>query len=93
MEQKTSEKNKMAVMPMKQLLFTMSVPLMLSLIAQSLYNIVDGIFVAKFRETALTATSLAYSVQFLMIAACHSFSWYGNLYGLSQGTSGPLFCK
>ena len=89
MEQKTSEKNKMAVMPIKQLLFTMSAPL----IAQSLYNIVDGIFVAKFSETALTATSLAYSVQFLMIAACHSFSWYGNLYGLSQGTSGPFFCK
>lgn len=61
-------KNKLAEMPIRPLLYTMSVPLMLSLLVQSLYNIVDSIFVAKLSETALTAASLVYSVQFLMIA-------------------------
>lgn len=60
--------NKMAVMPMGKLLLNMSVPLMLSLLVQSLYNIVDSIFVARLSEDALTASSLVYSVQFLMIA-------------------------
>ena len=46
----------------------MAVPLMLSLLVQSLYNIVDSIFVARLSETALTAASLVYSIQFLMIA-------------------------
>ena len=61
-------KNKLAEMPIRPLLYTMAVPLMLSLLVQSLYNIVDSIFVAKLSETALTAASLVYSVQFLMIA-------------------------
>ncbi len=60
--------NKMAVMPMGRLLLNMSVPLMLSLLVQSLYNIVDSIYVARLSEDALTAASLVYSVQFLMIA-------------------------
>lgn len=60
--------NKMAVMPMGKLMFTMSLPLMISLLVQSLYNIVDGIFVARLSEDALTATSLAYPVQILMVA-------------------------
>lgn len=63
-----SKQNKMAVMPMKQLLVTMSVPLMMSLLIQSLYNIVDSMFVAGYSEQALTATTLVYPVQFLMIA-------------------------
>ena len=58
----------MGVMPIKQLLLTMAIPLMLSLVVQSLYNIVDSIFVARLSEQALTATSLAYPVQILMIA-------------------------
>lgn len=61
-------KNKLAEMPIRPLLYTMAVPLMLSLLVQSLYNIVDSIFVARLSETALTAASLVYSVQFLMIA-------------------------
>ena len=61
-------RNKLAEMPIRPLLYTMAVPLMLSLLVQSLYNIVDSIFVAKLSETALTAASLVYSVQFLMIA-------------------------
>jgi putative MATE family efflux protein len=62
------KENKMAVMPMTKLVLTMSLPLMLSLLIQSLYNIVDSIFVAKLSEDALTATSLAFPMQMLMIA-------------------------
>ncbi len=50
--------NKMGVMPIGRLLVNMSIPLMASLLVQSLYNIVDGIFVARISEDALTATSL-----------------------------------
>ncbi|HAJ73916.1 MAG TPA: MATE family efflux transporter [Lachnospiraceae bacterium] len=60
--------NKMAVMPMKRLVADMSIPMMLSLLIQSLYNIVDSIFVARLGENALAAASLAYPVQMLMIA-------------------------
>lgn len=62
------EQNKMGVMPMNQLVWSISFPLMISMLVQSLYNIVDGIFVARISEDALTATSLAYPVQMLMIA-------------------------
>ena len=61
-------KNKLAEMPIRPLLYTMAVPLMLSLLIQSLYNIVDSIFVARLSEKALTAASLVYAIQFLMIA-------------------------
>lgn len=60
--------NKMGVMPIPKLVVTMALPLMLSLVVQSLYNIVDGIFVAKISEEAFTATSLAYPIQLLMVA-------------------------
>ncbi|MCD7840485.1 MAG: MATE family efflux transporter [Erysipelotrichaceae bacterium] len=62
------KENKMATMPMNKLLLNMSIPLMLSLLIQSLYNIIDSIFVARLSEQALTATSLVYAIQFLMIA-------------------------
>ena len=51
-------KNKLAEMPIRPLLYTMAVPLMLSLLIQSLYNIVDSIFVARLSETALTTLML-----------------------------------
>lgn len=60
--------NELVEMPIRPLLYTMAVPLMLSLLIQSLYNIVDSIFVARLSETALTAASLVYAIQFLMIA-------------------------
>ncbi|MGM9940674.1 MAG: MATE family efflux transporter [Bulleidia sp.] len=60
--------NKLESMKMSKLVFQMSLPLMVSLLVQSLYNIVDSIFVARISEEALTATSLAYPVQVLMIA-------------------------
>ena len=62
------KENKMGAMPIPKLVITMALPLMLSLLVQSLYNIVDGIFVAKISEEAFAATSLAYPVQLLMVA-------------------------
>ena len=54
--------NKMGVMPVPRLVVTMALTLMLSLVVQSLYNIVDGIFVSRISEEAFAATSLAYPV-------------------------------
>lgn len=62
------KENKMGIMPIKKLVMTMSLPIMISMLVQSLYNIVDSIFVAKISESALTATSIAYSAQILQIA-------------------------
>lgn len=62
------QENKMGIMPIKKLVVTMSLPIMVSMLVQSLYNIVDSIFVAKMSENALTATSIAYSAQILQIA-------------------------
>lgn len=62
------KENKMGVMPVPKLVLTMSFPIMISMLVQSLYNIVDSIFVAKISEDALTATSIAYSAQILQIA-------------------------
>lgn len=63
-----TNENKMGVMPINQLLLSMSVPIMISMMVQALYNIVDSMFVAKISEDALTAVSLAFPVQNLMIA-------------------------
>lgn len=60
--------NKMGVMPVNKLLLNMSLPMMVSMLIQALYNIVDSIFVAKVSENALTAVSLAFPLQTLMIA-------------------------
>lgn len=60
--------NKMGTMPVVKLILNMSLPMMFSMLVQSLYNIVDSIFVAKIAEDALTAVSLAFPVQNLMIA-------------------------
>ena len=60
--------NKMGVMPVNKLLLGMSVPMMFSMLVQALYNIVDSIFVARIGEDALTAVSLAFPLQSLMIA-------------------------
>ena len=68
---KTNEsvsENKMGVMPVGKLLVSMSVPMMLSMLVQALYNIVDSIFVARVSEDALTAVSLAFPMQTLMVA-------------------------
>lgn len=59
----------MGTMPVNKLLISMSLPIMISMLVQALYNIVDSIFVAQLSENALTAVSLAFPMQSLMIAA------------------------
>lgn len=63
-----TKENKMGTMPVPKLLITMSLPMIISMLVQALYNIVDSIFVAKLSEDALTAVSLAFPIQNLMIA-------------------------
>lgn len=59
--------NKMGTLPVNKLLITMSLPMMISMLVQALYNIVDSIFVARISEDALTAVSMAFPLQTLMI--------------------------
>lgn len=63
-----SKENKMGVMPVNRLLITMSLPMVISMLVQALYNIVDSVFVAQINEAALTAVSMAFPIQNLMIA-------------------------
>ena len=56
----------MGVMPVGRLLFSMALPMMVSMLVQALYNVVDSIFVAQISENALTAVSMAFPVQNLM---------------------------
>lgn len=63
-----NRENKMGVLPINKLLVSMSVPIMLSMLVQALYNVVDSIFVSRVSENALNAVSLAFPVQNLMIA-------------------------
>lgn len=60
--------NKMGIMPVGRLLAGMAIPMMISMLVQALYNIVDSIFVSQISENALTAVSLAFPIQNLMIA-------------------------
>ena len=67
----SAQENKMGVMPVKKLVLAMSWPMMLSMLVQALYNIVDGIFVAKYASPdAFLALGYAFPVQSLMIAIC-----------------------
>lgn len=63
-----TNENKMGVMPENKLLISMSLPIMISMIVQALYNIVDSVFVSRVSQDALTAVSLAFPIQTLMIA-------------------------
>ncbi len=67
------KENKMGTMPINRLLFSMSVPMMLSMLVQSLYNIVDSMFVAQINEDALTALTLV-------------FPWQMFMFGIALGT-------
>lgn len=62
------EENKMGIMPVNKLIISMSLPIMISMLVQALYNIVDSVFVARINENALTAVSMAFPIQNLMIA-------------------------
>lgn len=63
-----TKENKMGTQKEGSLLLSMAIPMMISMLAQALYNIVDTIFVSKIGQDALTALSLAFPVQNLMIA-------------------------
>ena len=62
------QENKMGYMPVKRLIISMSLPMMVSMLVQALYNVVDSIFVSRISENALTAVTLAFPMQNLMIA-------------------------
>lgn len=62
------QENKMGTMDINRLVMTMALPMMVSMLIQALYNIVDSVFVARYSQDALTAVSLCYPVQSLMIA-------------------------
>ncbi len=66
--QPVRRENKMGYQPVNRLLLTMSIPMMISMLVQALYNIVDSIFVAQISENALTAVSLAFPIQNLIIS-------------------------
>lgn len=65
------KENKMGTMEIRRLILTMSLPIMISMLVQALYNIVDSMFVARVSEAALAAVSLCYPIQMIMVAvAC-----------------------
>ena len=59
--------NKMGSMPLGKLLFNMALPLVLSMLVQALYNVVDSVYVARYSQNAVTALSLAFPIQNLQI--------------------------
>ena len=73
MAQETLRENKMGTMPENQLLLSMAVPMMISMLVQALYNIVDSIFVSRICEDALTAVSMAFPWQNIIIAIAVGF--------------------
>ena len=64
------QENKMGTMPIGKLLATMSTPMMISMLVQAFYNVVDSVFVSRLGEDALNAVSLAFPLQQLIIAVC-----------------------
>ncbi|WP_434796697.1 MATE family efflux transporter [Terrisporobacter vanillatitrophus] len=62
------KENKMGAMPINKLLITMSLPMIISMLVQALYNVVDSIFVSQISENALSAVSLAFPIQSFMIS-------------------------
>ena len=61
------KENKMGVMPVGKLLVNMALPMIISMLVQALYNVVDSIYVAQISESAVTALSLAFPVQNIQI--------------------------
>lgn len=66
----TQSKNILGTMPMGRLIFTMSGPIMLSMLMQAVYNLVDSIYVARLGDDAFLALSYAYPIQTLLVAFC-----------------------
>ena len=68
MSENVLRENKMGVQPIGKLLANMAIPMMISMLAQAFYNVVDSVFVSRISENALTAVSLIFPIQNLMIA-------------------------
>lgn len=64
------KENKMGTQAVNQLLITMAIPMMISMLVQACYNIVDSIYVSRVSEAALTAVSAAFPIQTIMVAVC-----------------------
>ena len=79
------KENKMGVMPIRKLVIAMSLPMMISMLVQALYNIVDSIFVSQVCEDALTAVSLAFHPAVFALhsalrrGTCDPYPYYGAL--------------
>ena len=73
MQEKLQTEKKMGVMPVNKLLLSMAVPMIISMLVQALYNVVDSIFVSRISENALTAVSLAFPMQNLLISFAVGF--------------------
>ena len=67
MSHNSMTENKMGVMPIGRLLFNMAMPMIISMLVQALYNVVDSIYVSRISESAVTALSLAFPIQNLQI--------------------------
>ena len=67
------QENKMGVLPVGKLLAGMAVPMMISMLVQALYNIVDSLFVAQINEQAMTALSLVFPIQNFVNAVAIGF--------------------
>ncbi|MEA5074273.1 MAG: MATE family efflux transporter [Eubacterium aggregans] len=85
MEKGYSRENKMGEMPIPKLLVSMALPAIISMFVQAMYNVVDSIFVAQVSENALTAVSLAFPVQ-MVIVSC----FVGMGVGINSGISRRL---
>ncbi|MBO5789782.1 MAG: MATE family efflux transporter [Clostridia bacterium] len=79
--QKTLKENKMGTMPVGKLLFSMSIPMMLSMLVQAMYNVVDGVYIANYSKDALAALTYAFPMQNLLI---------GSATGLAVGLNAIL---
>ena len=67
-EEEPAKDNKMGTLPVKKLIVSMSLPMMISMLVQALYNIVDSIFVSQLSEHALTAVTMAFPLQMMIIS-------------------------
>ena len=78
------QENKMGVMPVGKLLVNMALPMIISMLVQALYNVVDSIYVSQISESAVTALSLAFPVQNMQI---------GFAVGIGVGINSPAMLK
>lgn len=67
-DEEEAAENKMGTLPVKQLIVSMSLPMMISMLVQALYNIVDSVFVSRVSEDALTAVTMAFPLQMMIIS-------------------------